>query len=57
MILMSEDVYKYAKRKYARYCIIILILGVSIYDLRKKLAKQEKVITDLTKRVNKIEQP
>ena len=57
MILMSEDVYKFARRKYAKYCVTMFILCASVYTLRKKLAKQEEVITDLTKRVNKMEQP
>lgn len=57
MMLMSEDVYKFARKKYAKYCVTMVILCASVYTLSKRLAKQEKVITDLTKRINKIDKP
>lgn len=57
MILMSEDVYKFARKKYAKYVITMVVLFTSICTLSNRLAKQEKVITNLTKELNKLKKP
>jgi CII-binding regulator of phage lambda lysogenization HflD len=57
MILMSEDVYKFARKKYAKYVVTMVVLFTSVYTLSRKLAKQEEVITILTKRINKLDKP
>lgn len=47
MILLTEDVFKYAKRKYAKHCITTILLCCCIYKLSVKLNNQEKEINDL----------
>lgn len=51
MLLLSDDVFSYAKKKYAKYRITIFILSACIYNISVKLDRQGKQIDNLTKEI------